>query len=92
MKYVLVRAKLSRAIPSVDIYIADGVYGNFNDTEYRKVGSSKNITDEGDTIKIDGIGNYLKLVFTKGNMKTHDNPFGQISLSQLKIFGKKIIQ
>lgn len=32
----------------------------------------------------------MKLVFTKPSMKTLDNPFGQISVGQLKIFGKKI--
>jgi centrosomal protein CEP104 len=50
----------------------------------------KNITEEGVTVKVDTIGNYLKLIFRKMSMKTKDNPNGQVGVSQLKIFGKKI--
>lgn len=38
MKYIILRAKINRPIQEVDVYIADGIYGNFNDSEYRKVG------------------------------------------------------
>ena len=37
MKYILIRAKINRPIEIVDIYTSDGVYGNFNDVEYRKI-------------------------------------------------------
>jgi hypothetical protein len=37
MKYILIRAKISRPIEELDIYAADGVHGNFNDAEYRKL-------------------------------------------------------
>lgn len=90
IKYVLLRAKINRPIPAVDLYIGDGVFGNFNDTQYLKVASAYNITEDGSTIKVDGIGNYIKLVFTKGNIKTLSNPFGQVSIAQLKLFGKKV--
>ncbi len=39
---------------------------------------------------MDSIGNFLKLVFPIQSQKTKDNPYGQVSISQLKIFGKKI--
>ena len=71
-------------------YIGDGVYGNFNDTKYLKLSSAQNVTEQGSTVKVDGIGNFIKLVFPYGNMKTQNNPFGQVSLAQLKIFGKKV--
>lgn len=90
IKFVLLRAKVNRPITDVEFYIGDGVYGNFNDTKYRKMSYARNITEEGATLKVDGIGNYLKLVFNKPSRKTQDNPFGQISLAQLKIFGKKV--
>ncbi len=38
LKYVLLRAKPNRPINGALIYIADGVGGNFNDLEYRKIG------------------------------------------------------
>ena len=55
-----------------------------------KLATHYNITEEGATVKVEGIGNFIKLVFPMGNMKTQLNPFGQISLGQLKIFGKKV--
>ena len=90
IRFVLLRAKVDRPIPKVDIYIGDGVYGNFNDTKYLKLSSAQNVTEQGSTVKVEGIGNFIKLVFPFGNMKTQNNPFGQISLAQLKIFGKKV--
>lgn len=38
MKYVTIKAKINRPIQEVQLFAADGVFGNFNDTEYRKVG------------------------------------------------------
>ena len=38
LKYVLLRAKPNRPINGAIIYMADGVGGNFNDLEYRKIG------------------------------------------------------
>jgi len=90
VRFVLLRAKVDRPIPRVDIYIGDGVYGNFNDTKYLKLSSASNVTEQGSTVKVEGIGNFIKLVFPFGNMKTQNNPFGQVSLAQLKIFGKKV--
>lgn len=37
MKYILIKAKIGRPIDLVEIYTADGVYGNFNDCSYRKI-------------------------------------------------------
>lgn len=90
MKYILLKSKINKFIQEADIFVGDGVYGNFNDTEYRKVSTAKYINHEGSTIKVDGIGNYLKIVFTKACMKSMENPFGQVSIGQLKIFGKKV--
>lgn len=90
IKYILLRSKIDRPIPKVELYLGDGVFGNFNDTKYFKLANAININEESSTIKVDGIGNFLKLVFPYGNMKTQNNPFGQISLAQLKIFGRKI--
>ena len=90
VRFILIRAKIDRPIPRVDIYLGDGVFGNFNDTKYLKLSSAQNVTEKGATIKVEGIGNFLKIVFPFGNMKTQNNPFGQVSLAQLKIFGKKI--
>ena len=90
VRFILIRAKPDRPIPRVDVYLGDGVFGNFNDTKYLKLSSAQNVTEKGATIKVEGIGNFLKIVFPFGNMKTQNNPFGQVSLAQLKIFGKKI--
>ena len=90
IKFVLLRAKENRPIPKVDIYIGDGVYGNFNDSKYVKLISARNITEKGATLKVEGIGNFIKIVFPCGNEKTQKNPFGQVSLAQLNFFGKKI--
>ena len=90
VRFVLLRAKPDRPIPKIEIYLGDGVFGNFNDTKYVKLATHYNITEEGATVKVEGIGNFIKLVFPMGNMKTQLNPFGQISLGQLKIFGKKV--
>ena len=90
IRFILLRAKVDRPIPMVEIYIGDGVYGNFNDTKYIKLTSAKNVTENGTTLKVEGIGNFIKIVFPYGNMKTQSNPFGQVSLAQLKFFGKKV--
>jgi hypothetical protein len=90
MKFVIIKSKINKPIQEVELYIADGITGNFNDNEYRKLAKAKMINEEGRTIKVDGIGNYLKLVFTRPPFKTIENPCGQVSLAQLKVFGKKI--
>lgn len=90
IKYILLRSKVNRPIPEVLFYIGDGIGGSFIDAEFRKIGQHVNINEEGVTIKVDGIGNYFKLVFPKQPRKTLENPFGQTSLSQLKLFGKQI--
>lgn len=90
MKFLTIKAKVSRPIDELEIFTADGIDGGFSDSLYRKVSKCCNINEEGSTIKIDGIGNYLKLVFPKASRKTQENPFGQVSVSQLKIFGQKI--
>ena len=90
VRFILLRAKPDRPIPKLEIYLGDGVFGNFNDTKYVKLATYYNITEQGATIKVEGIGNFIKLVFPIGNMKTQLNPFGQVSLAQLKIFGKKV--
>ena len=51
------------------------IYGNFNDTIYIKLKTVYNLTEEGATIPVDGIRNYIKLVFTRGNIKIQSNPF-----------------
>ena len=90
LKYVLIRAKQNRPIQEIELHIGDGVEGNFNVASYRRMNKGKFINDEPQTIKVDGIGNYLKLIFTKPSLKTLENPYGQVSLTQIKIFGKKI--
>ena len=79
VRFVLLRAKVDRPIPKIEIYLGDGVFGNFNDTKYVKLATYYNVTEQGATIKVEGIGNFLKLVFPIGNMKTQSNPFGQVS-------------
>jgi hypothetical protein len=90
MKFVIIKAKVHRPIEGLEIYTADGVDGGFSDSVYRRVAKVRTVDEEGSTVKIDGIGNYLKLVFTKQSYKSQENPFGQVSVAQLKIFGKKI--
>ena len=90
IRFILLRAKVDRPIPRVDIYLGDGVYGNFNDTKYLRLISAQNVTENGVTLKVEGIGNFVKIVFPYGNMRTQNNPFGQVSLAQLKFFGKKV--
>lgn len=90
IKYILLRAKINRPIPEAVFYLGDGVGGSFHDTEFRKFGKIEGVNEEGATIKVDGIGNYFKIIFTKAPIKTLENPFGQVSLSQLKLFGKEI--
>ena len=90
LKFVLISSKINRPIPQLDIYLGDGIVGNFNDTKYVKLKSEFNITEEGKTIPIQGIGNFVKLVFPRGNIKIQSNPFGQVSIAQLKFFGKPV--
>jgi centrosomal protein CEP104 len=90
LKFVLISSKINRPIPQLDIYLGDGTVGNFNDTKYVKLKSEFNITEEGKTILVQGIGNFVKLVFPRGNIKIQSNPFGQVSIAQLKFFGKPI--
>ena len=90
LKFIIIRSKINRPIPQLDIYLGDGIVGNFNDTKYVKLKSEYNITEEGRTIAIDGIGNFVKLSFPRGNIKIQSNPFGQVSIAQLKFFGKPI--
>ena len=59
VKFILLRAKFDRPIPEVELHLGDGIFGNFNDTKYVKLRTEKGITEEGKTIKVDGIGNYL---------------------------------
>lgn len=37
IKYILLKSKPNRPIPELNIMVADGISGNFNDSEYRKV-------------------------------------------------------
>jgi centrosomal protein CEP104 len=90
MKFVVIKAKVNRPIDELEIFTADGMDGGFSNSVYRKVAKCRNIDEEVSTMKIDCIGNYLKLVFPKASRKTQENPFGQVSVSQLKIYGKKI--
>lgn len=90
VKFILIRSKFDRPIPEVEIYLGDGVFGNFNDTKYTKLRTERGINEDGRTIRVEGIGNFLKFRFTRGNIKSQRNPFGQVSLSQLKIFGRKV--
>ena len=90
IKYVLLRSKVNRPSPEIILYIGDGSSGSYLDAQFRKFGTCQGLTEEGQTVRVDGIGNYIKLVFTKQARKTLENPFGQISLSQCKLFGKEI--
>lgn len=90
IKFILIRAKIDRSIPEVNFYIGDGLSGSYLDTSFRKFASSRKIDEEGVTIKVDGIGTYLKIIFTNQPNKTIENPFGQVGLSQLKLFGKQV--
>lgn len=38
MKFVTLKTKINRPIQEMEIYAADGITGNFTDTEYTKVG------------------------------------------------------
>jgi centrosomal protein CEP104 len=88
MRYILIRAKPDRHIIEVEVHVGDAMHGVFTDAVYRKVAVGSNISAESQILSIDGIGNYVKLVFTKASKKTIENPFGQVSLSQVKVFGK----
>ena len=71
-KYILLKAKANRPIEEVEIWISDGIFGQFHEVEYRKIGKAKNIDEDGQTIKVDGIGNFLKLIFTAKPKKTKE--------------------
>ena len=72
IKYCLLRAKINRPIEEVYVYIGDGITGGFNDCQYIKYGTAKNVTENGMTIKLDGIGNYIKLYFPRASTKTNE--------------------
>ena len=88
--YIIIASKPHKNIPDVEAYVGDGVYGSFIDAEYHLGGKASNISDQSFQIGISGIGSYLKLRFITKPKIGPNNPFGQISLALLKIWGRKL--
>ena len=88
--YIVLSTKPNKLIPDVEVQIGDGVYGSFLDAEYHIGGRATSISSQPHQIPVSGIGSYLKLVFTTKPKATANNPYGQVSLAVLKIWGRKI--
>ena len=48
----------------------------------------ENLTNKVGQAKVYGIGSYLKLIIPKPQKKSAMNPFGQVSIGTLKVWGK----
>lgn len=88
--YILLSTKPYKLIPDVEVWIGDGVYGSFLDAEYHFAGKACGITSQPLQIPVSGIGSYVKLLFPTKPKPSVNNPYGQISLAVLKVWGRKI--
>ncbi|KAL4438288.1 hypothetical protein ABPG74_009711 [Tetrahymena malaccensis] len=88
LHHILLCCKPDKGIPVVEFYIGDGLNGGFLDAEYRLAGKADFIQNLPKQIKLMGIGNYLKIRIPKPSGRNPQNPFGQVSLSILKVWGR----
>ena len=58
------------------------------DVDYRKSGEARDINETVNQTKCYGIGSYLKLVFNERPNRSGLNPYAQISIKQLRIWGR----
>ena len=66
MQHILIISKEDRSIPECEIYVGDGLSGTFNDCPYRHAGSGSHIFGaQPKQFPLFGIGNFIKIVFTK---------------------------
>ncbi|CAD8106995.1 unnamed protein product [Paramecium primaurelia] len=85
--HLLIASKADKGIPKMNIYIGDGLNGGWNDAEYRRAGQCENIYVKPLQVKLTGIGNYLKIKIIEHPKRAPQNPYGQVSISLLKIWG-----
>lgn len=86
--YIVLQTKLNRVIPDVEVHVGDGLVGSFEDAEYTLAGKGYNITASPSQISVNGIGSFLKLVFLTKPKASPNNPHGQVSLTNLKVWAR----
>lgn len=70
-------SKRERSIPECEFYIGDGLAGSFTSCPYRHAGRGKDVGPEDPKqFTLIGIGNYLKIVFTKAAPQKDGNLAG----------------
>jgi hypothetical protein len=85
----LIISKEDRSIPECQFYLGDGLSGTFSDCPYRFAGSGSHIIEESPKqFPLFGIGNFLKIVFTKQPDRVGKNLAGQVALGLLKVYGQ----
>jgi len=66
LQHILLISKENRSIPECQIYAGDAFNGSFYDCAYRHAGTATDVNGrQPKQFSLFGIGNYLKLVFTK---------------------------
>ena len=90
LSHLVVSSKPEKVIPELEVYVGDGLYGSFVDSNYHFAGKTEFITQQSKQVSIYGIGNFLKLVFTKKPKPNPQNPHGQVSLGVLRVWGRPI--
>ena len=86
---MLIVAKTNRTITECEVYSGDGHSGSFHDCEWRHSGTISNVKSTGThQFNLFGIGNYLKLVFTKEGERDTKNPGGLVGLGVVKVYGQ----
>lgn len=79
---------MGKNIPEIEFFIGDGLSGSFLDAEYRLAGKTEFIYNKLEQLPLQGIGNYLKIKILSAPKKNADNPFSQVSIATLKIWGR----
>lgn len=88
LQHVMILSKENRSIPECEVYVGDGLTGSFYDADYRHAGTIKDVGfTKPKQFTVFGIGNFLKLVFTKQPKREGKNMSGQVALGIFKVFG-----
>jgi centrosomal protein CEP104 len=88
--YIIISTKPDKLIPELEIYIGDGIYGSFLDAEYHFGGKAYHLTPQNTQVPVSGIGIYIKFLFVTKPKLGPNNPYGQVSLGAVKVWGRKI--
>lgn len=88
LDYLILESKNHYHIPHVEMFQGDGLSGSFMDVDYRKSGEARDINETIVQTKCYGIGSYLKLVFDERPNRSGLNPYAQISIKQLRVWGR----